>query len=397
MMTTATNAVIGGTTPSQRGVHQRVALPRTLDATTLDGFDTIREDWTALVSDAPSFQLPPAALEAIAEAAPADQTRIVCVRDAGRLVLAWAFAISKIGPLRHAVRLGRAVQCYDDPLLVPSGGPDAVALAWAQIEGWDDVDCVGLSQIRPCSPLLTVPAIYDASRLSDDAPAIDLRGFADLDAYRATLSKNRRSSLRRRLRSLRASHDVAFVSLEDGDARQQAVADAMAFKRAWLEAQQAVGSAYASDYFETSFRDIAADPACGEAMKVFALTVDGRTVAVEIGFVAGSTYQSHIGAFDPGLMKAGVGALLTLDVIGWCIDAGIETYDMLGPDTAFKRDWTSTTMPVCEAAIPLSPLGRISLPLIRDARRLAKAVHTALPAPAKAAATRILSGLRSAS
>ncbi len=396
-MTTATNAMIGGTTVARWGTHHRVALPRTLVAATLDGFDAVREDWTELALDVPSFQLPPAALEAIAAAAPADQTRIVTVRDAGRLVLAWAFAISKIGPLRHAVRLGRSVQCYDDPLLARSGGSDAVALAWAEIESWDDVDCIGLSQVRPCSPLLTVPAIYDASRLSGEAPAIDLSGFADLDAYWATLSKNRRSSLRRRSKALRSSHDVAFACLEDGDARERAVADAMAFKRAWLEGQQAVGSAYASDYFETSFRDMASDPACRDVLKVFALTVDGRTVAVEIGLVAGSTYQSHIGAFDPDMMKTGVGALLTLDVIGWCIETGIETYDMLGPDTAFKRDWTSTTMPVCEAAIPLSPLGRVGLPLVRDTRRLAKAIHAALPAPAKAAATRILTGLRKAS
>ncbi|MEM7565811.1 MAG: GNAT family N-acetyltransferase [Pseudomonadota bacterium] len=365
------------------------AAAKAFAATTHYDVGPIREEWAALAKATPSLQLSPEAFDAVLAAAPTD-ARFVCVRRNGRLVLLWAFTVSRVGPLSHAVRLGRAIQCYDEPLVEPGCAAEAVAAAWAEIERWSGVDCVSFSQLRQNSAAMTVPAVFDTARLAEDAPFIDLTDIVDLDAYRASLSKNRRGSLRRRMKSLKAEHTVAFTPLEDPEARAEAVRQAMAFKRVWLDAQQAVGSAYASDYFEPGFLALAQDPTCRDALKVFALTVDERTVAVEIGLVSGTTYQSHIGAFDPEMTKAGVGALLTLDVIGWCIEAGIETYDMLAPDTAFKRDWTDTAAPVCEAMIPLSAVGRVALPLMRDGRRIAKSAHAALPAPARAAAKALL-------
>ena len=366
-------------------------------AETLHGRSALRRlssAWNALEARRPSKSLGPTASACVADAGD-NEVRTVVVRDGPQIVLIWPLSVGPFGPFTKATRLGRAIQCYDDVVLSPNAPADAViAAAWREIVSWGDLDYVGLSEIEPGSPLLRLPPVTAKARVCDYASRIDLSQFDDAADYSASLSKNRRGALRRKLKRLSKGRSVVFRSHDDAGSRVDAVKRAMAFKRTWLDAQRVVSVAFGAGYFENAFVAIAEAPACTSDVKVFSLSVDGEIVAVEIGLIGDTTYQSHVGAFAKTSAKDGVGALLTQHVIGWCIEEGLSDYDMLAPDAPFKRDWTDKTTPVYEALVPISYTGHLAQPLARDAKRAAKAVQARLPTPMRRVAASVVQALR---
>ena len=343
---------------------------------------------------AATHQLAPPLLASVADAT-GDEIRAVAVRRGRQIAFLWPFAILRRGPVAMAVRAGRAVQCYDDGHVAPRHEAASVLrMAWREIETWRGIDALHLPHIREDSALVDMPGVRERLRIAGEAPYLDLSAFATVDAYNASLSRNRRRSIRRNTKRLGEHGDVAFRDLVDPDDRQAAIRQALAFKRNWLEDQHAVSAGVGSDYFEPALLGAAASDACNDAMKVFALTVNDEVVAVEIGLVTGHAYHSHIGAFSPEWSKLGVGTLLTGEVIGWCIGKGLATYDMLAPDTPFKRDWTDVATPVFEATVPLTVAGHVAALATRHGRGAAKAFHAALPPPARSAVRALVQRLR---
>ena len=122
--------------------------------------------------------------------------------------------------------------------------------------------------------------------------------------------------------------------------------------------------------------DLATKPS---AMVVHGLTVDQAPVAVEIGFNDGQTYHSFLGAFHADFASEGPGVALMLAVVQWCVEQGLSTYDLLAPDTDFKRTWSDHQRVVYSATVPTGIRGRLAAPLLRDARARLKALGEELP------------------
>lgn len=308
-----------------------------------------------------------------------DDARVVTVLDGGQLVGLWALRRDRLGPLRIARRLGGELQSYDGLVVHRQADPQAVAAAaWAAVRRWSDVDAVQLDALRAHDPLAGLPALAGARPVSV-ARTLDLRPWRSGDAFAAGLPRRQRGSLGRRARKLEARGPARFTTETDPVRRVRAVQAAIDMKLGWLEAQEAAAPVFRSRSFQDALRACAADPDLTADLVVRTLRVGDTPVAVEICMVAGATCGSFIGAYDPGFAKEGVGAALTLDTIGWAIDQGLETYDLLPPDTAFKRQWSDHGVDVLAATLPLTPAGRALLPALRDGRAWLKARYQRLP------------------
>ncbi len=99
------------------------------------------------------------------------------------------------------------------------------------------------------------------------------------------------------------------------------------------------------------------------------LAVNGKTAALEAGFVCHDTYHFYLGAFAPEFAKFGPGNVLTELIIHACADGGIRRYDMLAPDSRAKREWATGSVSVADMALPLTPIGRLDAAIVHQRLR----------------------------
>ncbi|MEO0620449.1 MAG: GNAT family N-acetyltransferase, partial [Pseudomonadota bacterium] len=175
------------------------------------------------------------------------------------------------------------------------------------------------------------------------------------DCFPAKARKNRRRHRRR----LGEVGDVTFRVETSGVATRQLVADAFAFKRAWLRKQGRVSFAFADDRIDAFFATLASGHAPpGITPHVFVLRCGKTPAAINIGFVDGNTLLIHVAAYNPAFERFSPGSLLFEDTIRWACTQNFETFDLMSPGDAYKRDWTSDHVTVRDYAIGMTPRGR---------------------------------------
>ena len=76
-------------------------------------------------------------------------------------------------------------------------------------------------------------------------------------------------------------------------------------------------------------------------MLASAITLDGRPIAVEIGFRWFGRFYSYLGSFDWELRDYSPGKVQLEEAIRWCLEQGIEAYDLLGEPAAYKSGWSN--------------------------------------------------------
>ena len=89
-------------------------------------------------------------------------------------------------------------------------------------------------------------------------------------------------------------------------------------------------------------------------MVVAKLTLDGRTAAIEAGFIHRATFHLYLRAFAPEFANLGPGNILTERMLEWCADNAIERYDMLAPRSRNKAEWQSGEVAVADFALPMT-------------------------------------------
>jgi CelD/BcsL family acetyltransferase involved in cellulose biosynthesis len=344
--------------------------------------------WRSSVGAQPGGGAPCALLLAEAEGAGA-----VCVRVQGQPAGIWPLRRRWIGPATALERVAGVLQPYDGLLVHPLADPDEVAAAALGALIRDrPADALHLSALPAGSPLAALPALRAVARPAGESSVVNLDGHATLDAWLSRRSRNRRRALRRR-RELLAERGAVRLRVHTRPADRLAAAElGLRWKARWLEQRALLGRGLAGAATAARLRAALSDPALVRCLPVFTLEVGGAPVAVEIGQVDGHACLSWLGAYDPAWSRLGVGAHLTVEVIGWCLQQGLSAYDLLPPRTDFKADLVDEHPAVLAATLPLRPAGRLLAPLLRDGRRIAKEGFHKLPAPARAALRRALQG-----
>lgn len=350
-----------------------------------DALAALGPEWQELQQRVPLVPAPYGLLCHVVRRSKPGGIQVISVRSGGRLVMVWPFKTVRQGPVRVLSRLGGVLQPTDEPLAETGLPPGAWTAAWEALQDLDDMDVVSLPALPRTSPFVRLAGRAAPLHPHAEACSIDLDTWADAAEWRASLSKNRRKALRRHRRKLAAQGDLRFEPLYDPTARRTAVARALAWKTEWLRTRGAFGRSFSTPWLEPALLDAASDPALRESLGIFRLCSGERTVAVELGLVDASVYQSWLGAYEPDLASHGPGSLLTAEVIAWCKDQGLACYDFLAPASPFKEGWSTTTTGIVALHLARTRRGRLMLPLLREGRAAAKAAWHMIPEEARGA------------
>jgi CelD/BcsL family acetyltransferase involved in cellulose biosynthesis len=167
------------------------------------------------------------------------------------------------------------------------------------------------------------------------------------------------------------------ATFEDGsEGLDELLTDGFRLEGSGWKAEQ--GSAIASaPERERFYRRVAAWAAERGWLRLGFLTVEGRRVAFDFGIEADGAFYIPKGGFDVEYRKLGPGQLLTYAGVKRAFETGLETYELLGQQDEYKRQWTSDTRERLRLqAFPRRPAGsatylawRYGRPLVRKIRK----------------------------
>lgn len=220
-----------------------------------------------------------------------------------------------------------------------------------------------------------------------ESPYLDVDG--DFDALLASWPSKRRHEQRRLRRRLGELGELTYDVVHGGEE-----ADACFEQLLALEAQDwkaASGTAIAQQPSTLRFYRAVAEWAAQRGwLRLDALRLDGRPVAISMGLEAhGVYYGLKLGA-DYALRKHGPGVLLLEDIVRTGFERGLRRIELLGDNDKYKRQWATTThQRVRLLAFAPSLAGSADLAMRRYGRPLARRVRGAAADAASHARSRV--------
>lgn len=210
-----------------------------------------------------------------------------------------------------------------------------------QAPSWDVVMLPELSgtsrTVEVLERLARAKSLRSGVWVAGASPKISLAG--GFDAFFATLSSNRRATLRKRVRRLQLLGPVAIEVVGDVVGLPAALQDGLRIESAaW---KGAAGTAIASDADVKRFYfQIAERAAQSKALNLLFLKVDGKRIAFAYCLRQGSTLYLLKTGYDPEYAEHSPFNVLMLMTIEAVFRDGIETFDLLGSEDPWKAAWT---------------------------------------------------------
>ncbi len=238
---------------------------------------------------------------------------------------------------------------------------------------------VAVSFLDPSEPgLPELVAAAAAARYRTLRRVVERPPFTSLegswDTYHASLGKNLRADVGRRLRRLREAGDFA-LELHDGSERLDALLDEGFAVEAsgWKGAE---GTAIVSRPETRVFYTEAARWAAGQGVLQLAfLRLDGAAIAFHLNLVAEGVHYHVKGGYDPAYQQFSPGKVLHRLLLERAFSEGLRRYDFLGADEPYKLQWANDARElVLVQAFRNSPAGLVAHAAHAYARPLVKRI-----------------------
>ena len=190
-----------------------------------------------------------------------------------------------------------------------------------------------------------------------EAPFVDLNSYSDDEQYYRRYSSNKRKQRRRRHRQLDEQGKVVFECLSAGNQAAEHAASAIQTKREALGLGARVSAV--DSQFENFFVDYCTGARSSVVPRVSVLRSGEQVIAREIGLAFKTHYFAHVGTFDDDYRRFAPGTLQMDRTILQCLSEGLQTYDMLAPDDAYKTDFADGTIAVKDYTLPCTRKGAL--------------------------------------
>eukprot|EP01037_Dinobryon_pediforme_P010328 gene10328-10394_t len=285
------------------------------------------------------------------------QMHILVVRREGQAVLIWPLALRRRLAWCVAAALGPEFTEYD-PVLV-ADGPDSIALlqaAWNHVQAHCPADLVIVQHARVGTAMRGLldagqqhpgEVDLDACQVIAEtlpSPYISWEGFDSWDDYWKSRSKNTRNGYTRRWRRFADLGAVTFEAVEGAQEFETLLAWSLAHKIAWMDRTGLDNDFMRTPEFAAFLRTIGTTPTAGGRLIMFALKLDGRTVATKIGTIDDRRYEGFISSLDPEYGAFSTGTIIMVECLKWLFAKGLK-YDFRIGDEAYKRDWATHDRP----------------------------------------------------
>lgn len=180
-----------------------------------------------------------------------------------------------------------------------------------------------------------------ANLVRDSHPSYFLELPASYDQYLAARSSKFRNYLRRTERKVGAETDVRILELTTVDEVESGYEMLLEIERASWKHQQ--GTAISSAPQATGFfRDLCSGAAARGRLHLQVLSIRGRPVAYNLGYVHDSIYSYLKTSFAEDLKPLGVATFLRARLIRSLIERGLQVMDFPAQPHEWERQWTET-------------------------------------------------------
>lgn len=220
---------------------------------------------------------------------------------------------------------------------------------WQDISKELKADAIVLDRVLRGSQLAHVLDKQNISNEKEDLSLImNLEGVEDWDTFHAAFKKTVRRGRRRRLRKIEEEVGAMELLVHFGGTQEykDAVQLALEYKMIWLKEN---GRNMASFSDERAMPFLADLDGCREQLDgaiAYVMTVDGKPVAIELGFLQDKRYYCFLGAFDWEMRSFSLGKVQMEQSLKWAIENGIKKIDFLGNYEAYQGDWSNTSTDV---------------------------------------------------
>lgn len=265
----------------------------------------------------------------------------VIARQGGRLIGVWPFFEYAI-PVFGKGLLPAGAQAAD--LFDPVGVPEAMEpLVEALIGAMPEFQFAWLplvtrqfaeSVLQPAMKRVAPPHLL---RKRTPRFLVELELFPDFSRYLETVfGPKTRQTLRRKARRLADEGEIDMRFLETPEEIHEWFPKIVQVEQASWKAKQGDGifqRVELRSFYQLLFENLAEQG----RLRVAILTVGGRLVAYEVGFLGMDSYCMHSTVFDQDFAPNSPGRQLMLESMRVCFEEGRKFYDFLQNDAEFKR------------------------------------------------------------
>ena len=313
--------------------------------------DAIAAEWEALAESAgaPPFAYP-GWFAAWYGAFGSGRPQVLAVRRDGELMA--------VVPLERRGGVARAAANWHTPLYAAPVRPGALAEV-ARTLFRIHARRLDLTLLDPRDPLVgALRSPRTSERVVARQPWVDTRGA--WDAYEAGLPRKMRKELRRQSRRLGEQGEVTVEFTRGGDALDALLAEGFRVEGSGWKTER--GTAIASDpAVERFYRSVAGWADRRGWLTLAFLRVNGRAVAFDLHIEPGGATYVLKGGFDPDWARFSPGNALTCASLQRAFaDPGLQTYEFLGSDDAYKLSWSGMTRERVRLQVfPPTPIGSL--------------------------------------
>lgn len=329
---------------------------------TSDAFKALEAEWRSLCSRIgdhhyfQSFSWQWQAWQQIAKV----RKRGLCLlvgRSNGRVVLLWP--LMRDG---HQIRLLASDKVeYRD--LVVEAGPYArpwMAMAWNAVKDLKGINFFLFQDVKTDSNLAQM---LEANNLGGfkharRANVIRLDQFRDWDDYARSLPKKLRSDQGRQWRRIAGTGgEVTFETFDSKDDLQVGLDWMFHHKIDWLKANEINEESFGSPEYRTFINSVVQDASDTGHLFFAKLSVGDTIVAAGLGYKFGAEFTFHMFTYDAAWENYSPARLLLENIIKWCFDNGVTTFDFMPGEESYKRIWASDEFYVTDYIIPITAHG----------------------------------------
>jgi len=302
---------------------------------TPEELERLRDEWLALWRRSPGatpFQSPMWLLPWW-RAFGSDDLSTIVARDAGGALTALLpLYIARDDSESLGMFLGTGNSDYLDYVGNGNAAPLLAELAALDCQLWD------LQQLRPTSPLLTAPlpdGLRDQVLDHDRCPILPIEGAGD--ELQNLISTHFRKKIRYYRRALAR---VAPVTAESATpATLDALLDALYELHAARWQRRGLPGVLDDDVVQRFHREAARGLLDAGALRMHAIRLGERIVAVFYGFAHAGTVYYYLSGYDPELERLSIGTLIVAHAIEEAVREGATTFDFLRGAEEYKYAW----------------------------------------------------------
>jgi hypothetical protein len=162
------------------------------------------------------------------------------------------------------------------------------------------------------------------------------------EEFEKSISSRFRSFLRRRRKKLLDKGEVTTEHFQEGPGLSARLDEGFALEQGGWKGRAGTAIAQSEDtlLFYTQLAQYAERDGY---LSLHFLKLDGKAVAFQYGLAYKDSYYLLKPAYDETVPEASPGQLLMEEVLKYCVDNGLTTYEFLGPAAMWKLKWTRQT------------------------------------------------------